>query len=177
MTTAAWAGYPHLRFTGVCFGHQILARSLLGCKVNTNPTTWELADTEITLTPVGKRLFSTEDDTIVLHQMHQDYVEEPDRSAPAASGAHVWGKSGDCPIQGFYVPEKIFTSQGHLGADEAMIQEAIEDRQESGSLPNDAETEKAKETAELDHDGEMVAGAILRFLAKWDDGIGEQSKA
>lgn len=82
----------------------------------------------------------------------------------------MWGKSEDCPIQGLYIRQKLFTSQGHLGYDEAMIRENIELAQEHGTLDHcEEEIEEAKEKAELDHDGDLVGGAILRFLAGFDD--------
>lgn len=175
--TVAWRKYPDTRFTGVCFGHQILARAVLGATVKNHPTTWELAATEVELSSLGRELFATGQETLVLHQMHQDYVDlESDESCERGCGGkdlkpNVWGSSKDCPVQGFYVHKRIFTTQGHLGYDEVMVRESIEEIQERGGLPRDKEVEAAKEAGELEHDGDIVAGAILRFLAEWDDDI------
>jgi hypothetical protein len=38
------------------------------------------------------------------------------------SSLHVWGSLKDIHIQGLYIQERLFTSQGHLGYDEKMIE-------------------------------------------------------
>ncbi|TGZ76747.1 class I glutamine amidotransferase-like protein [Ascodesmis nigricans] len=169
-----WLHHPNMRFTGVCFGHQLLSR-LLGGTISNHPTTWELSHTRITLTSTGKQIFSTDSPHIHLQQFHQDFVSTP--PSPGASDGMlepdthiaVWGESEDCPIQGFYVRRKLLTTQGHLGYDEAMVRENIELAQEHGRLRRGREVERAKERSELEHDGDLVGGAILRFLAGWDD--------
>lgn len=53
-----------------------------------------------------------------------------------------------------------------------MVKESIEEAQKRGDLPKDGEeevVEKAKEETELEHDGDKVVGAVLRFMAGWDD--------
>jgi GMP synthase-like glutamine amidotransferase len=171
----AWRAHNHLRFSGVCFGHQIISRSL-GAKVSVNPESWELAHTQISLTPIGQKLFSTSKDSIYLHQMHQDHVESPPLVSTSNGllknndEVYVWGKSEDCPIQGLYIPERVFTSQGHLGYDEEMVRKNIEHRRKKGMV-EDEHAEDARKRAELDHDGEVVAGAVLRFFVGRDDDV------
>lgn len=175
-TTEAWKTHPRLRFSGVCFGHQILSRSL-GARISPNPRSWELAHTQINLTSIGRRLFSTGDSKCIsLHQMHQDCVISPPNYKTAqgllrrGEEVHVWGESKDCSVQGLYIPGRVFTSQGHLGYDEGMIRMNIEHRQESGFV-DERRAEEAKERAEMEHDGEVVAGAILKFFVGRDDGV------
>lgn len=99
--------HPHLKLSGVCFGHQIIARALGGKTIPGEK--WELSHTEIKLNDIGKTLFHTKDDTLHLHQMHCDVVVEP----PA--GAEIWGSSEATEVQGCYLKGRIFTTQGHLG--------------------------------------------------------------
>lgn len=66
-------------------------------------------------------------------------------------------------MQGVYLRDRLFTSQGHLGFDEKMVRRQIDMRVESGSVEEE-EGEVAKETAALEHDGRVVAAAILRLF-------------
>lgn len=106
--------------------------------------------------------------------MHQDRVESPPHHTTAngllhkEDEVHVWGRSKDCEIQGLYIPKRIFTSQGHLGYDEAMVRKNIEFRQEKGLVETE-HAEDAKEKAEMEHDGEVVTAAILKFFVGGDD--------
>jgi GMP synthase-like glutamine amidotransferase len=166
---ALWKERPDMKFSGVCFGHQILARTL---GANVEPTSggdWELAHTEMYLTPVGQRLFRTNSRTLSLHQMHQDQVTTVPSSSTTSllsekDKVDVWAESKHTKIQGLYIQERLFTSQGHLGFDEEMVHKQIETRVESGGIENEKRAKEAKETAHMKHDGNVVAGAILRFF-------------
>lgn len=164
-----WTKRPDILLSGVCFGHQILSR-LLGASVEPTPGgRWELAHTEMSLSPIGKKLFRTKDGKLSLHQMHQDQVT----TVPSAETTdllkedqkvHVWASTDHTKIQGLYIKDRIFTSQGHLGFDEKMVQRQIEMRQDAGSVEDTEHADEAKETAHMKHDGLVVAGAILRFF-------------
>ncbi|KJX93104.1 class I glutamine amidotransferase-like protein [Zymoseptoria brevis] len=166
-----WRTRPDMYFSGVCFGHQLLARAL-GAKVESAPgERWELAHTSLDLTPVGQKLFRTEDRHLAVHQMHQDHVTTipsvvgTDLLAPNAK-VHVWASTEHTRIQGLYIRDRLFTSQGHLGFDEDMVRGQIEARIASGAIDDDdaKEVAYADETAHMEHDGEVVAAAILRFF-------------
>jgi GMP synthase-like glutamine amidotransferase len=171
-----WTKRPQILLSGVCFGHQIISR-MLGAKVEpTASGKWELAHTEMTLSPVGQKLFRTEDKTLRLHQMHQDQVT----TRPSAETSdllskdqkvHVWASTDHTEIQGLYIHDRIFTSQGHLGFDEKIVQRQIEARQKSGGIKDCKHAAKAKETAHMKHDGVVVAGAILRFFHGQDHDV------
>lgn len=166
---ALWIERKDMKFSGVCFGHQILSR-VLGAKVEQEPAgKWELAHTEMDLTPVGQRLFQTKEKKISLHQMHQDQVT----TVPSASTTDllseddkvsVWASTEHTKIQGLYIKERLFTSQGHLGFDEGMVHREIDMRVESGGIKSEEVAEQGKNTAHLRHDGLAVAGAIMRFF-------------
>jgi GMP synthase-like glutamine amidotransferase len=164
-----WRSRPDMLFSGVCFGHQILAR-LLGGDITPHPDgKWELSHTQLDLTPVGQQLFRTPSQQLALHQMHQDFVS----CAPTPSSAagllsqdakvHVWASTDHTEVQGLYVRDRLFTTQGHLGFSEDMVKRQIEIRQESGNL-SDEQGEEAKEYAHLRHDGLVVAKALVRFF-------------
>lgn len=158
-----------MRFSGVCFGHQVLCR-MLGSTVESTPgSKWELAHTEIKLTALGKKLFRSKEDQLFLHQMHQDHVanapsEEVSDLLRDSPPVEIWGSSETTEVQGVYLKDRLFTSQGHLGFDEDMVKRQIELRQDSGSIEDEEHARAAKETAEMEHDGEIVASAILRLF-------------
>ncbi|KAF2718934.1 putative glutamine amidotransferase-like protein C13C5.04 [Polychaeton citri CBS 116435] len=166
-----WRTRSAMKFSGVCFGHQLLNRTL-GAKVKAAESgKWELSHTEMNLTSVGQKLFRTNDTTISVHQMHQDHVETlpshqtSDLLLPSQK-VHNWASTDHTEIQGVYIRDRLFTSQGHLGFDEAMVRRQIELRQDAGSIDEDDKKEVAyaDETAHLEHEGEVVAAAILRFF-------------
>ncbi|KAK5045364.1 hypothetical protein LTR84_009227 [Exophiala bonariae] len=173
---ALWHERPQMRFSGICFGHQLLCR-MLGGTVEPHPENdWELAHTKIELTEIGRRVFRTEEPSLHLHQMHQDQVT----SAPSAQttdlldlkdDVHIWGRTEHTFVQGVYLRDKLFTSQGHLGFDEKMVKRQVDMRKANGVIEDSDFAEERKETAELEHDGLIVAAAILRFFHGEDHGI------
>ncbi|EJT78281.1 hypothetical protein GGTG_03383 [Gaeumannomyces tritici R3-111a-1] len=177
LLTDVWRRRPDMRFSGVCFGHQILNR-ILGSTVAPAPSQdWELGHCRINLTATGQRLFQTNQPFVHLHQMHQDQVvEAPD---PAASGGlleararvSVWGSSRHTKVQGTYIPRRVFTTQAHLAFDERMVKREMEMRVKQGAIEDPEHVHRAAETAHLEHDGDLVAAAILRFFHGDDDEI------
>lgn len=166
-----WKTRPEMKFAGICFGHQLLARTL-GAEIESTPgETWELSHTSLNLTPIGQKLFKTEDKTLDVHQMHQDHVvtrpsQETTDLLTADDQVHVWASTKLTEIQGLYIRDRLFSSQGHLGFDEHMVKTQIELRIQSGAITSEDQNEVkyAEETAHMEHDGEVVAAAILRFF-------------
>ncbi|KAK3315950.1 class I glutamine amidotransferase-like protein [Apodospora peruviana] len=173
-----WVHHPKMHFSGVCFGHQILCR-LLGAEIRRCPSgDWELGHSKVFLNNVGQKLFRTEDDYVHLHQMHQDYVVAPGPSVETADGlleegtkVEVWGYSDHTAVQGVYIRGRLFTTQAHLAFDEGMVKRQIQMRVESGGIKDEEEADKAAETGGLEHDGTLVAKAILRFFHDEDEDI------
>lgn len=171
-----WTERPHLRFSGVCFGHQVLCR-MLGGVVEPHPDGhWELAHTDIDLTDVGRQLFRTDKSTIHLHQMHQDHVttvpsSKTTKLLKSSDQVDIWGTTDHTEVQGIYLQDRLFTSQGHLGFDEKMVKRQVDLRIESGGIENTEFAERRKETAELEHDGVVVAAAVLRLFYGEDSDI------
>ncbi|KAK1987734.1 GMP synthase [Colletotrichum cereale] len=172
-----WQRRPDLHLSGVCFGHQLLNR-MLGAEIAQAPSQdWELGHCQLDLSPVGKDLFRTKDDHIFLHQMHQDQVVAP--PTPEASKGllepgtrvDIWGHSEHTKVQGIYIKGRLFTTQAHLAFDEDMVKRQIEMRVDSGGIQDLEHADQASETAHLDHDGDRVAAAILRFFHGDDDDL------
>ena len=77
-------------------------------------------------------------------------------------------------VQGVYIRQRLFTTQGHMGFDEDMVRRQVELRLDAGSIDKKEDLEQLKKTqvtAEWEHDGVVVAGAILRFFHGDDDEI------
>ncbi|OIW32757.1 class I glutamine amidotransferase-like protein [Coniochaeta ligniaria NRRL 30616] len=172
-----WVRRPDIKFSGICFGHQLLSR-LLGAEVSPHPAEeWELAHSRIDLAEVGQRLFRTDKDHLTLHQMHQDHVattptvESSKGLLAPGTNVHVWGSSGHTAIQGLYIRDRLFTSQAHVGFDSDMVKHEMDMRVKDGAIQDKDQVNEAEETASFEHDGEVVARAILRFFYGEDEGI------
>ena len=145
-----------------------MCRALGSTVEPTKGSKWELSYTAIDLTPLGEELFQRKS-PIHLHQMHQDHVI----NAPSSNTSkllmddeevYIWGSSDTTPIQGVYLKDRLFTSQGHLGYDEKMVRKHVEHRNEKGLVENDTKVEEAIEKSGWKHDGQVVANSILRFF-------------
>jgi GMP synthase-like glutamine amidotransferase len=95
-----WVHRPDIKFTGICFGHQILCRALGSTIEPEKNGEWELAHTHIELTDIGRWLFrlDSSEKHIQLHEMHLDLVVDapsPSKSdlLDPSTEVHVWGKS------------------------------------------------------------------------------------
>lgn len=99
------AGVPLL---GICFGHQLIAHAL-GGRVIRNPRGWEVANSTVDLTPMGRGdpLFDGLPSPLEVMQTHRDIVE----SLPP--GADCLATSPLCPIQSFRLGPSIRTVQFH----------------------------------------------------------------
>ncbi|KAI0394984.1 class I glutamine amidotransferase-like protein [Xylariaceae sp. FL0594] len=173
-----WLHRPDIRFSGICFGHQILCR-VLGSPIAPEPSgEWEISHNPIFLTDVGRKLFNMppDQDRIYLHQMHLDSVIEAPTAdtdenrdlLPAGTKVHVWGTSEHTGVQGCYVHKRLFTSQGHLELSGQRVVQQLEKRVKAGSL-DEEDADEAAEKADWMHDGLLVAKAVLRFFHGDDD--------
>jgi len=108
--------------------------------------------------------------------MHQDHVVDPpspesSKLLEKGTKVHVWGSSDHTKVQGVYIRERLFTSQGHLGFDEEIVKRQMQMRVESGGIEDKEQVEDAADTADWKHDGEVVAQAMLRFFHGEDHDI------
>ena len=170
-----WINRPDIRFTGICFGHQILCRTLgatVEPKINGE---WELSHQAIHLSKIGRELFAlpATESKIHLHQMHLDLVvnpPSPDTTGliPKDTKVHVWGTSDHTGVQGVYIQKRLFTTQGHMEFDEKLVKRQLQMRVDSGSVAQ-KDANEAAERADWMHDGLLVAKAVLRFFHGDDD--------
>jgi hypothetical protein len=105
--------------------------------------------------------------------MHLDRVVSP----PSAETSdlldkdvkvHVWGTTDHTGVQGVYIHKRLFSTQGHMEFDEKMVKRQLEMRVESGSVEK-KDADEAAERAGWEHDGLLVAKAVLRFFHGDDD--------
>ncbi|KAE8163562.1 class I glutamine amidotransferase-like protein [Aspergillus tamarii] len=128
--------YPHVKFFGSCFGHQIIAQALLSTsapqcapgpamKVELCPDGRETGLVPIDLTPefvasfpeVVERLPGARKQ-MRLQMIHGDWVVPvagPNAELPA--GWVNVGSTALCPVQGLYCPGRVLTYQGHFEFD------------------------------------------------------------
>ncbi|KAJ4387107.1 hypothetical protein N0V93_007694 [Gnomoniopsis smithogilvyi] len=153
-TKSALATDGRVKIVGVCFGHQIVGRAL-GMKVGVNEKGWEISVTEMKLSEKGKALFGS--DVLRIHQMHKDMV----LATPA--GAQELAETDVCANQGFILPGKAITVQGHPEFTGEIVPEILGLRHETGIF--DEETYKSgMERVRKEHDGVRIAQAFLKFI-------------
>ncbi|KAK0637072.1 class I glutamine amidotransferase-like protein [Bombardia bombarda] len=144
-----------VRVIGVCFGHQIVGRTM-GVLVDRSDRGWEVSVTEIRLTEKGRELFGGRE-TLRIQQMHRDQVF----ALPA--GAELLAETDVCPNQGFVVPGKVITVQGHPEFTDFIMEELLKARHATGLFTDDmfqSGLERNKQQA----DGELIASVFVKFL-------------
>ncbi|KAM0272631.1 hypothetical protein ACHAQH_008601 [Verticillium albo-atrum] len=152
--TARCLATGRVRAIGVCFGHQIIARAL-GGTVRTSPKGWEVAVTDVNLTPVARELFGI--DVLRIHQMHRDEVVDVPAEAQSLAATEV------CPVQGYYAKGKYIAVQGHPEFTGPIVGEILKNRHEQGVFGDDMYKE-AVERTDIEHDGVAVGRGFLKFL-------------
>jgi GMP synthase-like glutamine amidotransferase len=88
--------------------------------------------------------------------MHRDAV----LSNPANSISLA--ENGACPVQGFVIPGKVITVQGHPEFTEAIMREILHLRRDAGILTEEQFKSGMDRVAD-EHDGVDIARAFLRF--------------
>jgi GMP synthase-like glutamine amidotransferase len=107
--------------------------------------------------------------------MHLDHVVNPPSVSTTdllAKGTkvHVWGTSEHTGVQGVYIQTRLFTTQGHMEFNEAMVKRQLAMRVKAGSL-SEKDADEASVRADWMHDGKVVAKAVIRFFHGDDDGL------
>lgn len=89
--------------------------------------------------------------------MHRDIVfSNPE-------GAQNLGENDICANQGFLLPGKAITVQGHPEFTGEIISEILELRHDTKVFTDDVYS-SGVDRANIDHDGVMIAQAFLRFI-------------
>lgn len=89
--------------------------------------------------------------------MHRDFVADTPKDAV------LLAKTGLCPNQGFYIPGKCITVQGHPEFTSLIVSEIVNTRHELGAFDK-AMYEDAMARVNNSHDGVAIAQAFMRFL-------------
>ncbi|PKX98453.1 type 1 glutamine amidotransferase [Aspergillus novofumigatus IBT 16806] len=120
-----YVSHPHIKFFGSCFGHQMLARTLVpGCEVEACPAGYEIGVHAISLKeefveriglpflpPAAAGEGKKE---MKLQFIHGDWVVC--ETGLPDDWVNV-GSTPRCPIQGLYRPGRVLTFQGHFEFD------------------------------------------------------------
>lgn len=141
--TDVYCSEPRVRIFGGCFGHQLLAQSLLqpAARVEKSPNGWEIGVQQVELNQEFKNHFPRLKDisTMACQFLHGDHVACDGNSFP--EGWVSVGASKLCGIQGLYKPGHVLTFQGHpefdaflnaevvkaLGVSQALSSEQVEE--------------------------------------------------
>ncbi|KAK3502826.1 class I glutamine amidotransferase-like protein [Neurospora crassa] len=143
-----------IKVIGVCFGHQIIGRAL-GQVVERNEKGWEVSVTPVGLTDVGRRLFEGREE-LKIQQMHRDHV------VGVPDGAQLLASTDVCENQGFVIPGRVLTVQGHPEFTTDIMEELLELRKATG-LFNEELFGSGMERNKVD-DGVFIAQAFYKFL-------------
>jgi GMP synthase-like glutamine amidotransferase len=140
-------------FVGICFGHQLLARSL-GAEVKRAPGGWgagvlpmRIVRREDWMTPARS--------TVRMQYMHADQATEP------PEGATLLGEAPHCPVAMFQCGPRLLGIEAHPEFPAAYARALIEDRR-----ARIGERAAADALARVDEptDSDVVSGWIARFL-------------
>lgn len=95
-------------------------------------------------------------------QMHRDICFE------LPPGLLSIGSSPRCSFQGFFLPGRIISVQGHPEFNEFIVSQIIATRYQQGVFDNELRDEGLKR-AVLPHDGPSISAVICRFLLESRD--------
>jgi GMP synthase-like glutamine amidotransferase len=176
-----YLSYPHVKFFGSCFGHQLICQSLLqayGIRVDKDPKGFENGVQEITLTEsfrnalqVGSKTSAfgaKENDTksipktLRLQMVHGDQVVLPSPDALPSTWSNIGGTK-QCAVQGVYQPGRVLTLQGHFEFDRFVNGETL--KVFAGPLNWTPEMlQNYLELVDADDDSELAADMVMRFF-------------
>lgn len=167
--------HPHVRVVGICFGHQIVSRAM-GVPVRRSEAGWEVSVIETRLTEAGREVFGLNRDALVRNSVHllsrttvtltwSQNIQQMhrDQAYGVPDGATLLASTEICPNQGFVMPGKVITVQGHPEFTDEIMGELLESRHAIGLFP-DGLYESGMERRANEHDGEALARVFLKFL-------------
>ena len=140
-------------FVGICFGHQLLARSL-GAEVKRAPGGWGVG---VLPTSVVRReaWMLPARSTVRLQYMHADQVTEP------PGGATLLGEAPNCPVAMFQSGPRLLGIEAHPEFPAAYARALIEDRR---SRIGEPVAEDALARVDDPTDSDVVGAWIARFI-------------
>ncbi|KAH6644932.1 class I glutamine amidotransferase-like protein [Truncatella angustata] len=154
---------PHIKFFGSCFGHQILAQSLLaehGVRVEKSKYGWENGVHDVTHSAQFTAYFPLLREEAMRYQfVHQDEVV-------ADYLPYGWlsiGYSDMCAIQGLFQPGRVLTYQGHPEFDRDILYYFMDMLDRSGAI-DDVEYATSLKLIDQDTTSGLAAEVVLKFL-------------
>ena len=143
------------KLLGVCFGHQLLAL-LLGGKTERASQGWGMGIHRYQVTQKPSWM-TPQTDTLDMMIWHQDQVTE------APINATVLASSAFCPIAAYYIGDQVLCFQGHPEFVPDYSRSILNIRQD---VYGDQVYQQGINSLELQHQGNMVAEWMMRFVAQ-----------
>ncbi|KAJ6466935.1 class I glutamine amidotransferase-like protein [Mycena sanguinolenta] len=155
---------PNLRIVGICFGHQIVARTLGGRCVRNDK--WEVGPTPVTLSPLGKEVFGV--DLLYIQEMHRDHVPEVPPNFHLLGSTDVSMNQGMVRFHSAAAPPSpvslsdihIFTVQGHPEFEEPVVTKLTAMRTAQGIIDSVTAADAARR-ANWQNDGVGIIGKVI----------------
>lgn len=133
-----------IKLLGICFGHQIIARSLESFKVIKNELGWEIGQYN-----VGDYIISMSHQDIVVFK-NQEEEEEGNLNK-----FKFLGLSEKCPIQSIILNDNVLTFQGHPEFDLEYTLKISEKYFKNGKISKELHLETIKRSIDIKNDNRL----------------------
>ncbi|KAK8121156.1 hypothetical protein PG999_005276 [Apiospora kogelbergensis] len=159
---------PWIKIFGSCFGHQLIAQTLLGdhgVRVKRSDGGWEVGVHDVYHDQVFVQKFPNLSEAPICYQfLHSDEVVVKDNLPPTWSSI---GSSTLCQIQGLYQSGRVLTYQlvwqGHPEFDRIIMNDFVRRLVKAGAIDADA-SETYLDFVERDDTRILAAEVLLGFL-------------
>ncbi|KAK8115859.1 hypothetical protein PG984_012361, partial [Apiospora sp. TS-2023a] len=160
---AVYHNLPWIKIFGSCFGHQLIAQTLLGDHgVSVKRSGWEVGVQEVFHDHAFVQNFPRLSKSPMCYQfLHSDEVVAGDSLPPTWSSI---GSSTLCEIQGLYQPGRVLTYQGHPEFDRIIMNDFVRRLVKAGAI-DAAVSETYLAFVERDDTRILAAEVLLKFLA------------
>lgn len=181
--------FPSVRIFGSCFGHQIIAQTLLvpDVRVEACPAGYEVGIHPITLDETFRASFPglpSGDSGFRLQLIHGDWVVGTQKNQGDAYLPTGWinvGRTELCPVQGLYKPGRVLSLQGHFEFDTFVNEETCREFGRRGGWKDDdverfvRQIRKSAGEAggEDEDDSKVAAEVVVRFFGGGMNSLGD----
>ncbi|RAK97446.1 type 1 glutamine amidotransferase [Aspergillus ibericus CBS 121593] len=188
-----YENYPRVKLFGSCFGHQLIAYSLLSTssatgakkgnvRVERCPLGMEIGLARVTLSSGFVDAFPCLKGTKEwrVQMVHGDWVASSLLSSEEGGGEGdalpaPWvniGSTDQCPIQGLYAPGRVLSYQGHFEFDSVVNRETCVEFGRRLGWTEESLQQYVEAIGEVDGEGDdskVAAEVVVRFLAGEDE--------